>query len=118
MSAASSVPTPAQVYGARVPRRVRVFDASAKPSEPAAQRARALAAAQGAAEDLAAATLLLRRDGYERYVDLNIERLDRAWKRAQTAMRELLQVLDNADVPAPTEGGLPPADPPAHKAGT
>ncbi len=115
MSAPEQTPTPSQVYGGRVQRRARVFDLSAH-GGPAEKRARALGSACGAIGDLREALEATRRDGFERYVDLNVEHVDRAWGRAQTAMRELMALLDDAEIPAPSDGPLLRAEPPAVKA--
>jgi hypothetical protein len=111
-----SAPTPATVFGG--PRRERVFDYSAPASHPSAVRAKALMSAEGAAEDVAAAVKALRRDGYERYVDLHIEHLRRATERFDVAMDALLELLDDAPVPALRRGQLPPPLAPTRAATT
>lgn len=109
-----SAPTPTQVFGG--PRRERVFDFSAPASSPAGRRARALMSAEGAADDVAAAVKLLKRDGFERYVDLHVEHLRRATDRFDVAMDALLELLEAGPVPSLRRGQLPPPLAPARPA--
>lgn len=111
-------PSPADVAARKVARRERVFDYTAADGTPQVARARALGSADGATKDLTSALDALRRDSFERYIDLNVERLERAWQRCFSAMQQLRDLLDDAPVPPPQEGGLTPTTPPANAAGT
>ena len=74
--------------------------------------------AEGAAEDVAAAVKALRRDGFERYVDLHVEHLRRATERFDVAMDALMELLDGAPLPSLRRGQLPPPVPPVRLAST